>query len=131
MNDLKEFWNNHKGEHVITSSYKVERFLAIVSDDTDWYYLTYDGRKFTLHSCVGMLFVLKDKIDQKNYDYFIRLAKLNHLDQDKNILGQNSEIHKKTLTDNLLKEIYIDPDDERSYYFGTNKLITDICWDLN
>jgi len=122
---FSQFWNKHKGEFVITSN-RIERFLGIVSDDSDYYYLCYNGRNMTLYTCVGSLIILKNKLADKDYNEFIRLAKLNHFDQ-----LDNTKKHVTQLTEELLKEFVADPDDERNYYFGTNKLVTDICWDLN
>ncbi len=122
---FSQFWNIHKGEFIITGNH-VERFLAIVDDDFDFYYVCYDGRKLKLYTCVGKLVTLKNKIDTKDYNEFIRLAKLNHYDQ----LDSTGK-HIAEITEELLKEVKLDPDDERNYHCGTNKLVTDICWDLN
>jgi hypothetical protein len=82
MNNLEiitnEF-NQLKGQMVICGD-QVYRFIGIADDDEDWYYALYDGRRITLHSCVGRITPLKGYIQQKDYDEMIRIAKLNHYD---------------------------------------------------
>ena len=118
---LREEWENHKGEFVLTQSHKLERFISIGDDGDDYYYVTYDGRKITWNSAVGKLVYLKGKIVDDDYNEFIRLAKLNHWDQIStwsNGREQDEELvkeHRKKLTTH---------DDEN------NKYLTDICWDL-
>lgn len=74
---LKKFYE-HKGELVITNSNKIERLVAIGTDDDDYYYITSNGREFYWSTCVGDYIVLKDKIDLKDYQKLLHLAKLNH-----------------------------------------------------
>jgi hypothetical protein len=106
MNNLEIFtneFNNLKGQFVICSD-RVYRFIGIADDDDDYYYALYDGREFTLHSCVGRITPLKGYILQRDYDEMIRLAKLNHYDQPE-IYGYEKEAeafneqHKKEITD--------------------------------
>ena len=92
----KEF-NELKGQFVICGD-QVYRLLGIADDDEDWYYALYDGRRITLHSCVGRITPLKGFIQQKDYDEMIRIAKLNHydlLDDDRDFI----EKYKKEVTD--------------------------------
>lgn len=77
---LEEF-EKLKGQFVITDSWKIERLVGIGDDNTDWYYLTYNGRKLTWNTCVGRLMPLKGKLNDKDYKELVRLAKLNHYDQ--------------------------------------------------
>jgi hypothetical protein len=77
---LNQFEEN-KGQFIIMSD-KVVRLVAIAEDEMDYYYVTYNGRKIHWHSCVGSYTVLKNKIDDKDYNEFIRIAKLNHYDQE-------------------------------------------------
>lgn len=78
---ILEEYEKLKGQFVITDGWKIERLVGIGDDTTDWYYLTYNGRKLTWNTCVGGLVQLKGKIDDKHYNEFIRLAKLNHYNQ--------------------------------------------------
>jgi len=93
---ILEQYEKLKGQFVITDSWKIERLIGIGDDGEDWYYLTYDGRKLNWSSCVGRVMPLKGKIDDKDYNEFIRIAKLNHYDQF-------SEIHEQTIKE--LKEV--------------------------
>jgi len=118
---LGEF-EKHRGEFVITDNWKVERLIAIGSDDFDYYYVTYDGRKLTWNTCVGRIIPLKGKIEYNEYMNFVRIAELNHYDQEKlyNIKLTNEKLeainqHKKELT------TLTSPD----------KFLTEVCWDLN
>lgn len=78
---ILEQFEKLKGQFVITDGWKIERLVGIGDDKEDWYYLTYDGRKLKWNTCVGKLVQLKGKIEDKDYNEFIRLAKLNHYDQ--------------------------------------------------
>jgi len=78
---ILEQFEQLKGQFVITDGWKIERLVGIGDDKEDWYYLTYDGRKLTWNTCVGRIMPLKGKIDDKDYNEFIRSAKLNHYDQ--------------------------------------------------
>jgi len=106
---------------VLTQSHTLERFIAIGDDGDDYYYVTYNGRKLTWNSAVGKLIYLKGKIDDYDYNNFIRLAKLNHWDQPEHYRmvyddWDGSDTHKRECEE-LDSEI--------------DKLITDVCWDLN
>lgn len=70
-----------KGQFVITQSHKIERLVAIGDDQEDYYWITYNGREYTWNSCVGRVIPLKGYLKDKDYNEFIRLAKLNHWDQ--------------------------------------------------
>lgn len=113
---LEEF-EAHKGQFVITESWDIERLIAIGDDALDYYYVTYDGRKTTWNTCVGAIIPLKDRLTEKEYQKFIRIAKLNHWDQwpgegrDEDCI----EAHRE----------------EASKVNGTDKYLTEICWDLN
>jgi hypothetical protein len=115
-----------KGQFVITQSWAIERLVAIGEDDFDYYYITYDGRKFSWNSCVGRLIPLKGWLRFEDYSEILRLARLNHWDQMSNFAkleneDQKNEVlkainqHKKEITS--IKE----PD----------KFLTEICWTLN
>jgi hypothetical protein len=70
-----------KGQFVITASQQIERFVGVGDDGEDWYYLTYNGRELTWNTCVGRMMPLKGKLDDRDYDELVRIAKLNHYDQ--------------------------------------------------
>lgn len=124
---LNEF-ESLKGQFVIAGDWKVKRLLGVVSDDWDYYWLLYDGRKFSLDSCLCRLVPLKGKIEDRDYNEFVRLAYLNHWDllflsakeEDREEGIKCCNEHKESLTRDLLK----DQEDK-------NELLTEICWELN
>jgi hypothetical protein len=117
-----------KGQLVIAGDWKVKRLVGVVEDDMDYYWLFYDGRKFYLDSCLSRVVPLRGKLDDKDYNEFVRLAYLNHYDligyyckeEDKEEALKYCIEHKKDLVDNLLKE-----------QENKNSLLTEICWELN
>jgi hypothetical protein len=120
---FKGEYEKYKGQHLISGD-KVYRFIGIVDDKEDYYYCLYDGRQFRLHSCVGRLVPLKGYIEEKHYNEFVRLAKLNHFDQvtlfsveDKEKMKEFNDNHKKELMDQL--------------HLGKNVFLTGPCWELN
>lgn len=120
---FKGEYEKYKGQHVISGN-KVYRFIGLVDDEEDYYYCFYDGRQLYLHSCVGTFVPLKGFIEEKHYDEFVRLAKLNHFDQvtlfsveDQEKMKEFNDNHKKELIDGLYK--------------GNNAFIVGPCFDLN
>ncbi len=71
-----------KGQFVITQSHKIERLIAVIDGEDDYYWVTYNGRKTTWNTCVGSLVPLKGYLRDEDYNEFIRLAKINHRDQE-------------------------------------------------
>ena len=79
---INEFFENHKGQFVIMrDSYKIGRFIGVIADEYDFCYLFYDGKCFHASSAVMVPIILKDKIDESEYDDLIRVAKLSNEDQ--------------------------------------------------
>lgn len=120
---FKGEYEKYKGQHVISSN-TVYRFIGIVDDEEDYYYCFYDGRKLYLHSCVGTFVPLKGFIQDKHYDEFKRIARLNHYDQielfssnDTEKIKEFNNLHKKELIENLEN--------------GNNKFLAGPCWELN
>jgi len=120
---LNQFEEN-QGQFVIMSN-KVVRLVAIAEDDMDYYYVTYDGRKIHWHSCVGSYTVLKNKIDDKDYNELIRLAKLNHYDQD--------DFHMPSSEEDKSQQKYYATEHKQKMekVEGENRYLTSFCWDLN
>lgn len=119
---LNEF-ESLKGQFVIAGDWKVKRLVGVVGDDMDYYWLFYDGREFSLDTCLCRIVPLKGKIADKDYDEFVRIAYLNHLDivsYEKDDSYNFCELHKEEIVLNLLK------DQEHK-----NSLLTEICWELN
>lgn len=119
---LNEF-ESLKGQFVIAGDWKVKRLVGVVGDDMGYYLLFYDGREFSLDTCLCRIVPLKRKIADRDYDEFVRIAYLNHLDivsYEKDDSYNFCELHKEEIVLNLLK------DQEHK-----NSLLTEICWELN
>lgn len=110
-----------KGQMVICSD-EVLRFIGIADDDEDYYYVLYDGRKITLHSCVGRITMLKGYIIDRDYNEMIRLAKINHFDQP-NLWG--NEVSEDVIEFNEKHKEEITTWDKKT------RFILGPCWDLN
>lgn len=116
-------FEEHKGQFVIPNNWKIERFVAIVEDEMDYYYVTYDGRQLKYHTCVGSLIKLKGYLKETDYTELVRMSKLNHYDQ-RNFHGCNGSDemiafnvqHKSELIGKLALEF---------------KLLAEICWEIN
>ena len=83
MDNLTIFTNEFetlKGQFVISHD-TVKRFIGIVEDQWDYYYVLYDGRKITFDTCLSRITALKGYIKDDDYAEMIRLAKINHFDQ--------------------------------------------------
>ena len=120
---IKQFEENC-GQFIIMNN-KVVRFIGIAEDDMDYYYVTYDGRKINWHSAVGSYTVLKGKIDEKDYNDLIRMAKLNHYDQE-DFLGLSTDVEKENQ-----KLFAMSHKLEISKVSGNDKYIVPLHWDLN
>ncbi len=123
---ILEKFEHHKGEFIIINN-KVSRLIAVGDDGEDYYWVTYDGRSTIWSSCVGKFIVLKNKIDDSDYDEFIRIAKINHLDQDDLWLPKTPEdkLENKELAKKHKEFIKLQSTG------GNDILLTEICWDLN
>ena len=55
---LEEF-EQYKGQFIIMSN-EVVRLISVGYDNDDYYWITYNGRTTTWHSCVGGFIVLKN-----------------------------------------------------------------------
>jgi len=95
---LKEF-DILRGQFVIDQSWNIERLIAIAEDADDYYYCTYNGRKISFNSCVGRIIPLKGKLDKKDYNYLVDIAKMNDYDfiskKDGNLIEYKNELIKE------------------------------------
>ena len=107
---LNQFEKN-KGQFIIMGN-DVVRLIAIGEDNEDYYYVVYDGRTSHWHSCVGSYIVLKGKIDDKDYNKLVHIAKLNHFDQTND---EWSDAHKKQV----------------EYLPEDHTYLAEVCWDMN
>ncbi len=115
---IKQEFESLKGQFVITQSHKIERLVAIGEDQHDLYWVTYDGRKLTWNTCVGALMPLKGYLRDKDYNEIVRLATLNHFDQETcwGKQGEKSQQHKIEIVQTIHER---------------DKLLSDLCCDLN
>jgi hypothetical protein len=114
---LEEF-EKLKGQHIIVDFLKIERFIAIADGGDDWYYITFDGKDIHWHSCVGHIIPLRGHLLYNDYEYIIRIARLNHMDQ---LCLKNNEY-----------QLFLDAvNTEISQYPSDHKFMTELCWELN
>lgn len=119
---IKEEFEKLKGQFVITDSWRIQRLVAIGEDEHDYYYITYDGRKLHWNTCVGRIVPLKGYLRDKDYNEFVRLAKLNHFDQA-TLWGRKVTEESELFVQNHVAELLALPDDHR--------FLTQVCLDLN
>lgn len=119
LDRIKQEFETLKGQFVITQSHKIERLVAIGQDEHDYYWVSYDGRKFTWNTCVGRVMPLKGYLRDKDYNEIVRLATLNHYDQKTcwRDNGDKSEQHKNDIVVNNI--------------VSGDTLLTEVCWELN
>jgi len=102
-----------KGQFVILND-KVSRLVAIAEDQHDYYYITYDGRKLTWHTCLCNVVRLKGYIRDEDYEMFEHDADLNHIDR---LLTPQITVNIDQYKRDLVKDWYED-----------EKLLTDIVF---
>lgn len=114
---LEEF-EKYKGQFVIPDNWKVERLVAVSEDEWDYYWVTYNGRDLSFHTCVGGFIPLKNYIENEDYNRLVYQAKLNHYDQFD--LETNGNINE------FLKSVdkYIEKECPNETF------LTDFCWEL-
>ena len=122
-----------KGQFVIEHN-KVVRFIGVACDDNDYYYAVYNGKKVVWISCLMGLVPLKGKIDDEHYNELIRIAKLNHLDQQ-NLHGHNPDDIIEDKGMNSVPTTYKQAAQYHRIEIEHTKLpsryLTEVCWDLN
>lgn len=111
-----------KGQFVINDNWDVERLVAVGEDEIDYYWITYDGRRLKWNTCVGRVIPLKGHLLDKDYNEFIRLARLNHFDQATVWANKNPE-EAAAFNQNHIAELLQLPED--------HKFLTQVCLDLN
>lgn len=79
LEDLVEFTSQHMNEVVLDCSGHAQRLIGCAADDEDYYYIFKDKKEFQYVSCVGMIILLKHKIDEDNYQYMNDLLCLNDI----------------------------------------------------
>jgi hypothetical protein len=123
---LKEF-ELLKGQFIINAFWKIERLIAIASDEFGHkFYVTYDGRKTTWQSYVVGIIPLKSRLLSKEYKALIKSAKTSHYDQHD--MTSIMDVNKKQ---EILEFASRHKEDVLFLYNESTKYITDICWDIN
>jgi hypothetical protein len=110
-----------KGQFVINASWEIERLVAVGEDDMDYYWITYNGRKFRWNTCVGPIMPLKGYLRTKDYNELVRLAQLNHHDQV-TLWGRAHSEEAEQFCRQHKNELMKILDNER--------FLTDLCWEL-
>lgn len=106
---IKNTYEELKGQFVITNCWKIERLVGIGTDEEDYYWLTYNGRELKWNTCVGGLKRLKNKLDAKDYNELVRIAKLNHHDQFEGIREKViQELYNLKGDDKILEGLYME-----------------------
>ena len=79
--NIVKFVYNHHNEIVIDNGTEVKRLVGVASDNDDHYYVLEDIKgKRIYSSCVGRLIILKNKINDDEYEYMESLYVRNHSD---------------------------------------------------
>ena len=123
-NDIKQILSEFeplKGQFVIYGE-KVCRLIGVATDEFDYYWVLYDGRKITWSSCLMTLIPLKNHITEKDYNMLVNMAKLNHVDQITYWAYKHSEDAAK-FRDEHIKEI-------TKCEGGDSKYLTELVWDI-
>jgi len=110
-----------KGQFVVNASWDIERLVAVGEDEMDYYWITFDGRRFKWNTCVGRLVPLKGYLREEDYHEFIRLARLNHFDQA--TLWGNSKPEEQMSFVESFKE-------KAETLEEGHRFLTQVCWDL-
>jgi hypothetical protein len=111
-----------KGQFVINGCWEIQRLVAVGEDDMDYYWITYDGRKFKWNTCVGPIMPLKGHLRNEDYNELVRLAYLNHYDLIDRWTNSN-------LTDEA-ENYSIQHKNELLKLPENHKFLTDVCWEL-
>jgi hypothetical protein len=114
-----ECFEKNKGDMVLIDS-DVLQFVAIAEDDNDYLYVFYDGRELKLHTILSHLTIIKNKIDDRDYNYFVRIAKLNY--------------HSAMLKDEKFKEHHAQLQeylDKLPNSIENIRYLSEFHWDLN
>lgn len=112
-----------KGQQVITGFNNIERLIAIGDDTEDWYWVCWDGRKTTWHSCCLHLIPLKGHLLKRDYESLVRSAKTNDYDSP-NLWNAEDKAEIAKINLEAREEIQKMPD-------KNCKFVTSVCWDIN
>jgi hypothetical protein len=108
---INEF-NKYSVQMVLIEN-RMLRFVGIAEDDIDHLYVFYDGRKLLTYSVLCRLIPLKDFLSAEDYNYLVKMNRLNSYDY----MVQDS-IYEKEHRNTLEK------------FFSEKYGIIDFSWDL-
>ncbi len=100
--DILDEWNHHKGEMVLYNS-RVYHLIGLGEDDMDYYWILHDGNKQLWGSCVCGMVWIKGKIDDRDYQNFIQVYRLNVLYCTKHDSSEHTK-WKESYRDYISKE---------------------------
>jgi len=121
---LEEF-EGLKGQIVLFMHGNRERLVAVGEDEWDYYWIGYDGSKLKWHTCLERIVPLKGYIRDEDYNEMVRLASINDSDQP-NLWSSTDEKTKESIrnfNEQHKKGVLLLAENDR--------LLTEICWDLN
>ena len=126
-----DIFEKHKGEFVIINN-KVMQFVAIALDYSGYLYIMYDGRKIYYHTILEPLVILKGKIDDKDYNEIVRIARLNFYSSYSvcNDKGVSYDLVKLSKNHCVLLEDYATQLKEGQDEKWRNELLSDFEWSL-
>lgn len=120
-NKLIEEFENLKGQHILIHG-KVWRLIAVTSG-YDYYYVLWDGRKFSWASVLSRITPLKGYIIQEHYDFdYVKMAKLNDFDQ---VFPDGIERANSAFVSDVSRTW------DTGFGYEQYEIIAGPCWDLN
>jgi hypothetical protein len=122
---IMEKFERLKGQFVITDSLRIERLIAIATDNEDYYWITYNGRDLTWNTCVGDVIQLKGRLADEDYDKLIKGAMLNHFDQ-RTLFGNNPNVVGNQIDEFIQAHVI-----NLVALPNGHKFLTDVCLILN
>lgn len=77
---ILSFFNEHRGQFVLVDKI-VYRLIAVATDDFDYYWVLYNGRKLRWTTCLTNIVPLKNTFKDGDYQILATSSKLNDFDQ--------------------------------------------------
>lgn len=128
VEQLKDFFKAHRGQHMITPNMTIERLVALGTDETDYYWVFFNGRKLSYIDVSSDIIEIKDQLYKRTYKSIIRNAEYDHLDQPK---AFNNKIKRDNEITQTMKEFNEKFKKDIESLKSPIRYITNICWDLN
>ena len=115
------FFNQHRGQFVLMDRV-VYRFIALATDEWDYYWVLYDGKKLRWVTCLMTLVPLKDEMSEYYYNKLVHISKLNDFDQIEYWGHKNLEEAKKFREEHIKEITFMEGKD--------NRYMTDLEWNI-